>query len=358
MSSGNGIFVGGESDGPKWLDLSREEAVGVDTETTGFGHTDVPVGYSVYTHRTGRGRYYRWGHEEGGNNCTLPEFIRWARVEFNHPDLEYWFFNPLYDLRMLWNVGVNIGGIIKGADTAASLLNEYETAYTLDHLTNKYLPEIAKDSTELDVACAARFGGAPTRKAQGGNYHRISGDVAESYAIGDARGTLALGLFFEPALYMRNKDDYDLKEVWQTEVMLTPVLHRMYRAGVRVDPAKARYVQSELRARYDVYELEWNKISGGFGFSERNKLIELFDKLGIKYPRNEPTATMQSKGITVGNPRIDKYFLDELDHPVGKIMRGMRQTTHYSDTFIQGYLLDNLRPGDMIYPQFHPTRSH
>jgi DNA polymerase I-like protein with 3'-5' exonuclease and polymerase domains len=35
----------------------------------------------------------------------------------------------------------------------------------------------------------------------------------------------------------------------------------------------------------------------------------------------------------------------------------MRQTSHYADTFIQSYLLDNLMPGDMIYPEFHPTRS-
>lgn len=360
MSAGNGIFVGSTTSQalgqPLWLDLSREVQVGVDTETTGKGHSDVPVGCSIWT-GSGQGRYYRWGHEDGGNNCTLAEFIRWARVELNHDDVEYWFLNALFDLRMLWNVGVNVGGIIKAADTVASLLNEYEQAYTLDFLSHKYAPEHAKDDTELNVYCAARFGGAATRRGQALNYWRAPGNVVEAYAIGDARATLIVGSSREPELYKQDKDGYDLAEVWQTEIQLIPVLHRMYRAGVKIDPERARYVQSELHARHDVYKHEWDKISGGFGFSERNKLIALFDSLGIKYPRHEPTATMQLKGITVGNPAIDKYFLEELDHPIGKIMRGMRQTSHYADTFIQSYLLDNLKPGDMIYPEFHPTRS-
>lgn len=361
MSQSNGLYEAGDSD-PLWLDLSREDRAGVDTETTGKTHTDMPVGCSIWT-GSGKGRYYRWGHRDGGNNCTLPEFIRWARVELNHPDVEYWFLNALFDLRMLWNVGVNVGGIIKAADTVCSLLNEYEQGYDLETLSQKYVPEIAKDSSALDAYCAARYGGAPIRKRQWMNYSKAPGDQVEPYAIGDARATLGIGVLQEPKLYQVDKDGYDLKEVWQTEIMLLPVLHRMYRAGVRVNPQQAVYVQSELRARYAVYEHEWSKIcedagfERGFKFSERNNLIKLFDNLGIKYPRHEPTQTMQLKGITVGNPAIDKYFLDELDHPVGKIMRGMRQTTHYADTFIQGYLLDNLRPGDMIYPEFHPTRS-
>jgi DNA polymerase I-like protein with 3'-5' exonuclease and polymerase domains len=358
MSSGNGIFVGSSkaSDLTFWLDLSREERVGVDTECTGLGHTDVPVGVSIWT-QSGIGRYYRWGHEEGGNNCTLADFIRWARVELSHPNVEYWFLNALFDLRMLWNIGVNVKGIIKAADTACSLLNEYENAYTLEYLSNKYTPEVAKDSRELDVYCAAKFGGVPTRRAQAKNYWRASGEQVAAYAIGDARATLAIGILKEPELYLPDKDDYDLKDVWQTEITLIPVLHRMYRAGVRIDPDRCRFVQSELHARHDVYKHEWDKISGGFGFGERTKLIELFNSLNIKFPRHPPTERMKMKGIMIGNPAIDKYFLEELDHPIGKIMRGMRQTSHYADTFIQSYLLDNLRPGDLIYPEFHPTRS-
>lgn len=360
MSAGNGIFVAGSTDQVGlWLDLSREDEVGVDTETTGFHHTSVPVGCSITT-GTGHKRYYRWGHEDGGNNCSLPQFIRWARVELNHPDLIYWMFNALFDLRMLWNIGVNVGGIVKAADTACSLLNEYEKFYTLEYLSEKYVPEHAKDSTELDVFCAARYGGPATHKAQAKNYWKAPGDVVEPYAISDSTSTLKLGQLQEPKMYVQDKDGYDLTEVWQVETQLIPVLHRMYRCGVRVNPDQARYVQSELQARLVVYQHEWNQISGGFPFTERNKLIALFDKLGIQYPRHEPTPTMQLKGITQGNPAIDKYFLEDLaasGNPLGQLMLNMRQTTHYSDVFIQNYILNNLRQGDIIYPQFHPTRS-
>lgn len=338
----------------QWLDLSRYDRIGLDTETTGIGHTDLPVGCSIWC-PDGEGRYYRWGHEQGGNNCSLKEFIHWARVELNHDHLEVVFFNPLFDARMLWNIGVNIGGIWKGADTACALLNEYETDYNLASLSAKYVPEIAKDDAALNAACAEIFGGPATRRGQAKNYWKAPGDIVEAYAIGDARATLALLDLKEPLIYHQ-----DLGQVWRTETMLLPVLHRMYRAGVKINVPEAERVQAELDRRYKEDKVKWDAISGGFGFTERNKMVALFDRLEIKYPRHEPTAKMKANGVTVGNPKMDKYFLDSLAdvHPVGRIIRGMRQTVHYRDTFIQGYLLDNLQPGDIIHPQFHPTQTH
>lgn len=343
-----------------WLDLSREDEVGVDTETTGFERTSVPVGCSITT-SSGQKRYYRWGHERGGNNCSLAEFIRWARVEFNHSQVIYAFFNPLYDLRMFTNIGVEVGGIIKSADAACALLNEYEPEYTLEFLSDKYVPEDKKlNDQALWDRMAELFGGKASRDGQGANIWRAPGDWIEPYAESDSTSTLKLLQKKEPELYLLDDDENNLAEIWQTETMLLPVLHRMWKAGVKIDKDRAEEVQAVLDHEYQISKVEWDQISGGFKFSEKNKMVALLDRLGIHYPRHKPTAAMLAKGITIGNPRLDKYFLEELaelGNPLGQLIMGMRQNRHYRDVFIQNYLLNNLAPGDRIYPNFWPTRS-
>ena len=336
-------------------DLSRYDRAGVDTETTGLTHTDRPVGLSIAT-PDGKKRYLRWGHEKGGNNCTLAEARAWARSELNRPGLTRVFFNAQYDIRMLYNVGIDIlqGDVFEDAGTSCSLLNEHEADHRLGTMGKKYLGR-EKSDARLNEACARIFGGKPTREAQAKNYWRAPGDVVEEYAEDDADLTLGIRDVTYPLL---SQQPGNLPYIYQLETMLLPVLVKMYRAGVKVDVGQATKIQRQLRAKFAELEREWKRIpGGGFKFSERNNMINLLLSLGITPPRNPPTERMKAKGITQGNYTVDKHFLASLDHPVGKLIQDMRQVTHYADTFIQSYIFDNLQAGDFIYPQFHPTPS-
>lgn len=81
-------------------DLGRYDRVALDTETTGRGFTDRPVGISWAT-PDGRSGYARWGHEMGGNNVSKAKAMRWVRDEFNRRDLTVFYHNAGFDTRML-----------------------------------------------------------------------------------------------------------------------------------------------------------------------------------------------------------------------------------------------------------------
>jgi len=332
-------------------DLSRYDAIGLDTETTGLKRKDKAVGLS-YALPDGNKHYLRWGHEAGGNNCSIGEVRDWVDREFKRPDLVRVFFNTQFDVQKMHILGVDLaGGVMEDPGTAAALINEHEPERSLGYFGKKYLNR-EKSDTELNARCAAMFGGKPTRDHQAENYHRAPGDWVAEYAEDDADLTLALRDRLDPVLKKQN-----LEKIYNLECLLLPVLIKMHRAGVRVDPDRATKIWNQLDREMFKLSHEWNKLSGGFKFSQRNKMIELLLSLGITPPRKPPTARMLEKGKKEGNYSVDKSFLESLDHPVGALVRRMRQVTHYRDTFVQGYVLDNVDEWGLIYPQFWPTRS-
>lgn len=335
-----------------FISLARYDRYAIDTETKGEGRNVIPVGCSIAT-PDGHKRYMRWGHEAGGNNCTLQEFLRWAKVELSKTtQQEQVFFNAPYDVRGLGNIGVKLGGIIQDAGIVCFLLNEYEESFGLDGLSKKYLHR-EKSGQPLYDRLAAAFGGKATRKAQAKNIWRGSGDWAEEYAEDDSDLTLSL---FDARI--QGIWDQGLLQVYQLETMLIPVLDRMYRAGVRIDVDRAHQVQRDMRRELQEVTTEWDKLTGGIGFGERSKLIPFLLDMGVKLPR---TAKGQEKfeqtGIDAwGQYSVAKEVLMAIDHPVGGMIRRMRQLSHYEGTFIQSYLLDNVDDLGFIFPQFHQVK--
>lgn len=324
--------------GEVFLDLQRYDRFGIDTETKGRGRNTIPVGCSVAT-PDGQQRYMRWGHEAGGNNCTLQEFQRWAKGELQDPSQTAVFFNAPYDLRALSHINVTLRAIPEDAGIVCFLLNEFEEQFSLDALSQKYLHR-GKTGDELYERLAQQFGGKPTRRQQAPNIWRGSGDWSATYACDDAALTLDLYELREPLLRGEG-----LREVYQLETMLIPVLNRMYHAGVRIDIERAQQIKAQLDDELKDVTVEWNQLSGGIGFGERSKLIPFLLGLGIDLPKTPK-----------GNYSVAKEVLLNLTHPVGQMIRRMRQLSHYSGTFIQNYLLDNADDLGYIYPEFHQVK--
>lgn len=325
-------------------DLSSFRRIGLDTETSGLLVKDRPVGMSVYM-PNGKKIYLRWGHEEGGNNCTLVEVIRWAKRELQDEKREICFHNAVFDLGMLEAVGIKVKGIFHDSAIMAALINEYEPDFSLGGLGLKYLG-LSKSDVELNAYCAKKFGGAATRNAQAGNYWRASGDVVEPYAEDDPMLAYKLVEYFEPII-----DEKDLRKIYLVEQGVIKVLVDMLKVGVRIHATRAKSIKTKLDA-------EWAKLNNlwieqyGVDYTVKKDLVSLFDKEGIPYPMTDP-----SKMFPNGQPSITKEVLEALDHPIGDHLRRMRQVKHYSDTFIRNYLLNNMDSQGMIYPRFHQVKS-
>lgn len=341
-------------------DLARYDRFGIDTETT--GEEDItkrrPVGASIAT-PDGKGWYIRWGHDPegrygGGNNCSLGEFIAWARVELTRPHQVKAFFNAPYDLKMLVYAGaLTWPALVPGvedAGTSAALLNENERSYALESLLEKHLGEHKEDEF-LNEWCAAQFGGRPWRSVQAKNYWRAPGEIVEPYAISDAAGTLKL--------HDRNRAlirEEGLEGIYRVETDLIPVVVNMHFAGVRVDREKAERVNRGLLSQLRRKKNEWAEIAaqadvemgpnGEWGVPSSAQAAAVFKALGV------PAVGKTAKG----NPEITKEMLEaaaEGYEPAAVLLK-LRELAKLSGTFVESYILDTADEENLVHGEFHP----
>jgi DNA polymerase-1 len=325
-------------------DLSRYDVVALDTETTGLGYTDRPVGLSWAT-PDGRSQYLAWGHPEG-NNTSLREVREWAKRELTRPGVRRIFHHATFDLRMLAYVGITGVTGAECTQVQAALIDENRKSMALDALAKEAGIDGKADAV-LNEYCAKHFGGKATRDAQGKNYHRAPGHIVGPYAAHDTVMTLGVDAWQQPQL-----DREGVRRVYRLETDLIPVLVRMHLCGVRVDPARAYALRTQLMAEKAALLQEWSMLKddereGGLIISRPKVMGHLLDSLGIAYSKTK-----------TGLPSITKEFLEKLDHPLGAAVRKLRQIAHFDGTFIQGYVLDNVRGDDhVVHGEFHATRN-
>jgi DNA polymerase-1 len=324
-------------------DLRQHDWVAIDTETSGLTADDRPVGMSVAT-RDGQSFYFAWGHPEG-NNCSLEEVRQWRKEHvFPHVVMH----NAPFDMRMLAYVGLQFGGV-EDTGIIAALLDENRRSFSLETL-GKEAGLGGKSDAALHSWMAQHLTGpngkplAPTRTACAPYYWQVPGYILSEYARHDAELTLGLYDLTRPGI-----DADDLAQVYQLETDLLPVLLNMHLTGVRVDREKAQQLQAALRQEMRQLEREWEALAPGMSYRSPTDLAKLLPALGV---------TGYSLTPKTKRPSITAGFLDTLEHPVGKLIRGLRTLDHYSETFIQNYVLDNCTDADpVIHGEFHALKT-
>lgn len=341
-------------------DLSLEDTVALDSETDGLTSTSRAVGLGYYT-GSGRRGYFAWGHLSG-NNCTSNDVHLWAKRNLG-PGIRKVFHNATFDIRMLYRAGIDLDmSNIEDTGIISPLLDELEPSFRLDDLGLKHLGMGKLEDEELNTWCSVAFGGKPTTKAQVQNYWRCPGDMVAPYCIRDCELTLALFRQLHPLLWTEDVDGYSLNDVYWLETALIPVLVRMNRVGVRVDVERAHEVQRWLDERLRLRMIEWNAMTSGVNVKSSKQMAELLEGLGIQVPVLEPTPAMKKKAAlanveAVGNPSVKGAWLEHLQHPVGALAKEIRTLQHYSGTFVNNYILDNVDEAGMIHGEFHALKK-
>lgn len=248
--------------------------------------------------------------------------------------------NAVYDLQWLQAWGIDVRCKLVDTMYAEALLDEAKASYSLDATAMTHLRE-GKADDELYQWLADRYGGAPTRKVQGGRMHLAPEDILAPYAIQDADLTYRI---WQKQEVLLEKDG--LMDVMRLECGLIPVLVGMRKRGIRVDVEKAEklYTRLEMNIHRAVKTL-----SGMAGFTvnvNRNAdLVKLFDKLHIPYSRTDK-----------GNPSFAKDALLGIDNPVISEILNIRKWEKFNATFLKGYIMDSHIDG-RVYGEFHPLRS-
>lgn len=290
----------------------------------------VPGGYNWY---------FPMRHTvEAHDNMNPDNVLAWARDTFRDPRQPKIGANITYDIGWLNHEGVRLAGDLHDVQFAEALLSE-SSKVALEELAQKYLGE-HKSSALLYEWCAGYYGGAPTPK-QRENIYRTPPRLAGPYAEGDVDLPFRILNAQWPLLHQQG-----LWPLYRVECELIDLMIAMRFAGVSVNlDATQELRESLVKERANLQR--HLDLTAGFGVdvNSRDSLARLFDQYNVRYARTEK-----------GNPSFTALFLDNVDHPVGAVIREIRQHDKLIGTFIDSYIL-NSNVNGKVYGQFHQLRS-
>ncbi|MGM0784364.1 MAG: DNA polymerase I [Pseudomonadota bacterium] len=221
--------------------------------------------------------------------------------------------NLKYDISVLANYDITVAGALEDTMLESYVLDSTATRHDMDSLALKYLGE----STISFEAIAGKGAGQLT-------FDQVALEQAAPYACEDVDITLRLHHELRPRLEAEGR----LAEVLERiELPLIPVLSRMERAGVALDPERLHTQSRALEAR--IRELESNafELAGReFNLGSPKQLGQiLFEEQKIPVIKKTPK----------GAPSTAEAVLEELalDYPLPKVIMEHRGLAKLKSTY-------------------------
>ncbi len=221
--------------------------------------------------------------------------------------------NLKYDRGVLKNYAIELRGIRFDTMLESYILNSVAGKHDMDSLAQRWLNH--KTITFEDIA------GKGKKQL---TFNQIALEQASPYAAEDADVTLQLHLKFWPLL---QKEPGPLRVFQEIEIPLVPVLSRVERNGVLIDPAILSAHSQQLALRLNELEQKAHELAGeAFNLSSPKQLQTiLFEKQGIKPTKKTPG----------GAPSTSEEVLAELalDHPLPKVILEHRGLSKLKSTY-------------------------
>jgi len=299
-----------------WIEKLKQAPVfAFDTETDSLDNVSANmVGLSFAT-EPGVAAYVPVAHDY----LDAPEQIARERVlELLKPILEddkalKVGQNLKFDRGILQNYGIELRGIAFDTMLESYILDSVAGRHDMDSLSDRWLKH--KTVTFEEIA------------GKGKNqltFNQIALEEAGHYAAEDADVTLQLHLKMWPKL---QKHDGPLNVFQNIEMPLVPVLSRIERNGVKIDPAVLHKHSEEIALRLNELEQKAHEIAGeAFNLSSTKQLQTiLFEKQGIKPLKKTPG----------GAPSTSEEVLEELalDYPLPKVILQYRGLAKLKSTY-------------------------
>ncbi|WP_313049113.1 DNA polymerase I, partial [Atlantibacter subterraneus] len=300
----------------EWITrLEKAPVFAFDTETDSLdNHSARLVGFSFAT-EPGIAAYVPVAHDY----IDAPEQLTCERVlELLKPLLESESArkvgqNLKYDRGVLQNYGIELRGIAFDTMLESYILDSVAGRHDMDSLADRWL----KHKTITFEQIAGKGKNQLT-------FNQIALEEAGRYAAEDADVTLQLHLKMWPKL----EKEKGPRHVFETiEMPLVPVLSRVERNGVKIDPAVLHRHSEELTLRMAELEQKAHDIAGEpFNLSSTKQLQTiLFEKQGIKPLKKTPG----------GAPSTSEEVLEELalDYPLPKVILQYRGLAKLKSTY-------------------------
>lgn len=316
LSSENYVTILDEATLVSWIEkLKKAPLFAFDTETDSLDNISANmVGLSFAT-EPGVAAYVPVAHDY----LDAPDQISRERaLELLKPLLEDETLlkvgqNLKYDRGILANYGIELRGIAYDTMLESYTLDSVAGRHDMDSLSDRWLKH--KTITFEEIA------------GKGKNqltFNQITLEEAGRYAAEDADVTLQLHLKMWPKL---QKHEGPLRIFNEIEMPLVPVLSRVERNGVKIDPAVLHAHSQEIAKRLVELEQKAYEIAGEeFNLSSPKQLQTiLFEKQGIKPLKKTPG----------GAPSTSEEVLEELalDYPLPKVILEYRGLAKLKSTY-------------------------
>jgi len=316
----------------EYPDLRAADEIAIDLETKdpdlkkygagwayGKGHI---VGFAVAA--LGKQYYFPIAHDAGGN-MDLDITVAWMQDLLKQPNTKI-FHNAAYDLGWLKFNNFEVNGKIVDTMIAAALIDENRWSFSLNACAKDYLGEI-KNETFLNEK--AKEWGIDAKQ----DLWKMPAGYVGFYAEQDAGLTLRLWQRFKAEIQQQS-----LNDVWEMEMQLLPILHKMRATGIRVDEEKAVLLKKEFKQKES---LLLSKIKKETTFNvdiwAARSVAKVFDRIGVDYPRTPKS----------GEPSFTTNWLANCEHPIAKLVKEAREINKFHSTFI-----------DSIQRYVHKGRIH
>jgi len=221
--------------------------------------------------------------------------------------------NLKYDRGVMLNYGIELRGIAFDTMLESYILDSVSGRHDMDSLAARWLKHTTISFEEI----------AGKGKKQL-TFNQIDLDTAGRYAAEDADVTLQLHLKMWPLLEKQAGPLAIFKEI---EMPLVPVISRIERGGVKIDPVILHTHSEQLTVRLAELELKAHEIAGeAFNLSSPKQLQTiLFEKQGIKPLKKTPG----------GAPSTSEEVLEELalDYPLPKVILEYRGLAKLKSTY-------------------------
>ena len=299
-----------------WLErLTASEAFCFDLETTSLNYMEaqvVGVGLSL---EPGEAAYIPLAHDYLDapaqlDRDTVLEALRPLWEDDRRTKIGQ---NLKYDISVLANVGIRVAGPLEDTMLASYVLDSTATRHDMDSLALKYLGEKTISFEEIAGKGAKQL-----------TFNQIALEQAAPYACEDVDITLRLHRLLRPRLEAEGR----LAEVLDTlERPLIPVLSRMERTGVALDPERLHVQSQELETRIRELERRAHELAGReFNLGSPKQLGQiLFEEQKIPVIKKTPK----------GAPSTAEAVLEELalDYPLPKVIIEHRGLAKLKSTY-------------------------
>lgn len=316
LSSENYVTILDEETLTMWLEkLKKAPLFAFDTETDSLDNVSANMVGLSFAVEPGIAAYVPVAHDylDAPDQTPRDRVLELLRPLLEDDNALKVGQNLKYDRGILANYGIELRGIAFDTMLESYILDSVAGRHDMDSLSERWLKH--KTITFEEIA------------GKGKNqltFNQIALEEAGRYAAEDADVTLQLHLKMWPKL---QQSEGPLNVFKNIEMPLVPVLSRVERNGVKIDPTVLHAHSQEIAKRLIELEQKAYEIAGEeFNLSSPKQLQTiLFEKQGIKPLKKTPG----------GAPSTSEEVLEELalDYPLPKVILEYRGLAKLKSTY-------------------------